>query len=75
MCFWRSSCESRAKAKSSTLAAARKLLKHAGGLPWVLGGKESICQGKRHGFKPWSEKVPHALDQLSPCATAVEPAL
>ena len=28
-----------------------------------------------HGFKPWSGKIPHATEQLSPCATATEPAL
>ena len=28
-----------------------------------------------HGFEPWSRKIPHAAGQLSPCATATEPAL
>ena len=28
-----------------------------------------------HGFKPWSGKIPHAAEQLSPCATTAEPAL
>ena len=28
-----------------------------------------------HGFDPWSGKVPHAVEQLSPCATATEPVL
>ena len=27
-----------------------------------------------HGFEPWSE-IPHAAEQLSPCATTTEPAL
>ena len=27
-----------------------------------------------HGFKPWSGKIPHAAEQLSPCATTTEPA-
>ena len=28
-----------------------------------------------HGFEPWSGKIPHAAEQLSPCATTTEPAL
>ncbi|XP_054938617.1 MAP kinase-activated protein kinase 3 isoform X14 [Physeter macrocephalus] len=28
-----------------------------------------------HGFNPWSGKIPHAVEQLSPCATTMEPAL
>ena len=31
------------------------------GLPWWLRGKESTCQSRRHGFNPWSGKIPHAL--------------
>ena len=27
------------------------------------------------GFKPWSGKIPHAAELLSPCATTPEPAL
>ena len=27
-----------------------------------------------HGFKPWSGKIPHAAEQLSPWATTTEPA-
>ena len=26
-------------------------------------------------FKPWSGKIPHAAEQLSPCATTTEPVL
>ena len=29
-------------------------------------GKESTCQCRRHGFDPWSGKIPHALEQLRP---------
>ena len=25
------------------------------------------------GFEPWSGKIPHAAEQLSPCATTSEP--
>ena len=31
------------------------------------------CRGQR--FKPWSGKIPHAAEQLSPCATVTEPML
>ena len=31
------------------------------------------CQSRGHGFKPWSGKIPHAAEQLSPCATTTEP--
>ena len=34
---------------------------------------EIICLPcKRHGFNPWSGKIPHASEQLSLCATAAE---
>ena len=26
-------------------------------------------------FNPWSRKIPHGAEQLSPCATTTEPAL
>ena len=26
------------------------------------------------GFEPWSGKIPHAAEQLGPCATTTEPA-
>ena len=26
-----------------------------------------------HRFNPWSGKIPHAMEQLSPCATTTEP--
>ena len=44
-------------------------------LPWWLSGKESACQCRRHRFNPWSRKIPHAAEQLSPCATTIELAL
>ena len=31
------------------------------------------CRG--HGFEPWPGKIPHAAEQLSPCATTTEPVL
>ena len=45
------------------------------GLPWWRSGGESTCQCRGHGFEPWSGKIPHAAEQLSPCATTTEPAL
>ena len=27
------------------------------------------------GFNPWSGKIPHAEEQLSPCATSTEPVI
>ena len=41
------------------------------GLPWWHSG--SACQCRGHGFKPWYGKIPHAVEQLSPCATTTEP--
>ena len=38
-------------------------------LPWWLSGKESTCQCRRHGFNPWSGKIPHAVEKLTPCIT------
>ena len=37
--------------------------------------RESTCHCRGHGFSPWSEKIPHATCQLSPCATPTEPVL
>ena len=42
------------------------------GLPWWFSGKESACQGRRHGFNPCTGKIPHAEEQLSPRATTTE---
>ena len=43
------------------------------GLPWWRSGWESACQCRGHGFKPWSGKIPHAVEQLGPWATTTEP--
>ena len=43
------------------------------GFPWWLSGEEVTCQCWRHGFHPWVRKIPHASEQLSPCATTTEP--
>ena len=36
---------------------------------------ETACQCKRHGFDPWSGKIPQALEQLSRCVTTTDPKL
>ena len=38
-----------------------------------LGGRESSRQCRRHGFDPWSGKIPPGLKQLSPCPTSIGP--
>ena len=42
------------------------------GLPQWLSGKGSACQCRRHRLDPWSRKIPHAMEQLSPCPTTSE---
>ena len=44
-------------------------------LPWWLSGKEFACQWQGHRFSPWCRKIPHAAQQLSPCAITTEPVL
>ena len=44
------------------------------GLPWWCSGWESACRCRGHGFEPWSGRIPHAAEQLSPWATITEPA-
>ena len=46
--------------------------KYRKGLPWWLSGKESPYQCRRYGFNPWSRKIPHTVDQLSPCTATAE---
>ena len=36
---------------------------------------KNSCQHRRHGLHPWSGKIPHAPEQLSPHATSIEPVL
>ena len=42
---------------------------------WGVPGKESACQSRRHGVDSRFGKIPHALEQLSPCSTTTEPVL
>lgn len=43
------------------------------GVPWWLGGRESACQGRRHGCSPWPGKT--ASEPLGPRAAPVGPVL
>ena len=40
------------------------LFKRQQELPWWLSGRESRCQCRRHGFDPWSGRIPHAVEHL-----------
>ena len=45
------------------------------GFPGGAVVKNPPANAKGHRFEPWSGKIPHAAEQLSPYATATEPAL
>ena len=49
--------------------------KHIAGLPYWFSGKNSISQCSRLRFSPWSGKIPHAVEHLSPRATTIDPVL
>ena len=63
------------QAPGDHLASITSLSKKQNKLPWWLSGKESTCQSWRHEFDPWPGKIPHAVEQLSPWATTIEPTL
>ena len=44
-----------------------------GASPVVPRGSESSCQCRGHEFEPWSGRIPHAVEHLSPWATTTEP--
>ena len=52
-----------------------KTIKNKNMASLVVLCKESTCQCRRHGFNPWSRKIPAASEQLSPCATTTKPVL
>ena len=57
----------------------KNVFKEIVGLPWWHSGEESTCQCRGQGFYLWSGKIPHAVEQLSPClahnwACTLEPA-
>ena len=41
-------------------------------LPWWLSGKESTHQCRRHRFNPWSRKISHVTEQLSPLRAVLQ---
>ena len=45
------------------------------GLPWWPSSKEPACHCRRRMLNPWSRRIPHAVEQLSPCAATIEPVL
>ena len=83
--------QKRIRGRSSNPSSVTYLCK-LGQVTWTLGwhnirtslvliGKEVACQRRRHGFDPWSRKIPHASEQLghaqllSLCSRAGEPQL
>ena len=55
------------------LPTLRAFLDHylkALGFPWWLSDKEATWQWRRYGFEPWSRKISHAMEQISPYTTA-----
>ena len=54
------------KKKKEKLQGAFRLRKITLGLPWWYSGLEPASQCRRHRFDPWSGKIPHVSEQLSP---------
>ena len=48
---------------------------YTGGFPGGAVVKNPPANAGGHGFEPCSVKIPHATEQLSPCATTTEPVL
>ena len=42
-------------------------------LPWWLSGQEATCRRRRCEFELWTQEIPNAAEQLSPCALTTEP--
>ena len=63
------------KQEDVEFTSSHKCIKNTSGFPWCLSGKEPTCQCRRHGLDPGSRKIPHAVEQLSLCATTIEPVL
>ena len=60
--------------KKKVLSTNDSNKKNQTSLAW-FSDKESACHCRRHGLDPGSRKIPHALEQLSPCATIIACAL
>ena len=50
-------------------------LKHCLCFPGGTVVKNLPANSGGHRFEPWSGKIPHAMEQLSPCTTTTEPVL
>ena len=48
-----------------------KILKQVNHTWW----RKIRLEGRGYGFDPWTEKIPHATEQLNPCAITTEPVL
>ena len=70
---WVNSCKVLIMVSSKQLFQLLCLKEALEGLPWWFSDWESTCQCRGHGFNPWSRKIPHDMQQLSPCATITEP--
>ena len=45
------------------------------GFPGGTVVKNPPANAGDYGFEPWSGRIPHAAEQLSPCTPTTEPAL
>ena len=50
-------------------------IRYNGGFPVGSVVEQPACQCRKRGFAPWSGKIPHATEQINPCATTTEPVL
>ena len=62
--------------KIMEISNKNKLLK-AGNMDFPGGtvDKNPPANAGAQGFDPWSGKIPHAPEHLSPCATTIQPSL
>ncbi|KAJ8784364.1 hypothetical protein J1605_008297 [Eschrichtius robustus] len=59
--------------KDSTKPISEVLSEMTGEASLVAQWLRITCQCRGHGFEPWSGKIPHVTEQLSPCTTTTEP--
>ena len=62
------------KSKNQIKASLCSSKKYQRGFPGGAVVKNPPANGG-HGFEPWSGKIPHAAEQLSPYAITTEPVL
>ena len=56
----------RSLAVSPSWAPSQQQCQLTNRLPRRLSSEESACQCRRHGFEPWSGKIPHGAEHLGP---------